>query len=214
MNIILIGPPGAGKGTQAAFLCKEYNIPHISTGDMFRAAVKAGTKLGLTAKSYMDRGELVPDGVTIGIVEERLSEPDANAGFLLDGFPRTIPQAEALQAVLESLGKELTAVVNIQVPEEVLVQRLTGRLVCKVCGATYHKVLNPSPHGELCGVCNSPLSTRADDSEETVRSRLDVYHRQTEPLTAYYLSTGKLRNVNGLLSIDEVTAKLRSILAG
>lgn len=212
MNIILLGPPGAGKGTQAAYLCKQYTIPHISTGDMFRAAVKAGTKLGLTAKAYMDRGDLVPDDVTIGIVEERLSEPDTQKGFLLDGFPRTIPQAEALQDVLRKIGKELTAIVNIEVPEEELVTRLTGRLVCKACGATYHKVLNPSPKSNLCGVCNGPLITRADDAEATVRSRLEVYRKQTEPLIAYYQSTGKLENINGLLPIDEVTALLRSVL--
>ena len=212
MNIILLGPPGAGKGTQAAYLCKEYVMPHISTGDMFRAAVKAGTKLGLTAKAYMDRGDLVPDDVTIGIVGERLSEPDTQNGFLLDGFPRTIPQAEALQDVLRKLGKELTAVVNIEVPEEELVTRLTGRLVCKACGATYHKVLNPSPRSDSCGVCNGPLITRADDAEATVRSRLEVYRKQTEPLIAYYQSTGKLANINGLLPIDEVTVLLRSVL--
>jgi len=213
MNIILIGPPGAGKGTQAAFLCKEYGIPHISTGDMFRAAVKAGTKLGLTAKAYMDRGDLVPDEVTIGIVKERLAEPDTSSGFLLDGFPRTIPQAEALQNVLQSLNKQLTAVINIEVPEEELVRRLTGRLVCKACGATYHRDLNPSPSGDLCGVCSGPLITRADDSEATVRSRLEVYRRQTEPLIAYYQTTGKLKNIDGLLPIDKVTVALKSVLA-
>lgn len=213
MNIILVGPPGAGKGTQAAYLCKEYDIPHISTGDMFRAAVKAGTKLGLTAKAYMDRGDLVPDEVTIGIVEERLSQPDTEKGFLLDGFPRTIVQAEALQGVLKALGKELNAVINIEVPEDELVARLTGRLVCKACGATYHKVLNPSPHGELCGLCSGPLITRADDSEDTVRSRLEVYRRQTEPLIAYYRDTGKIKDVNGLLPIDEVTTVLKSVLS-
>ncbi|KAF0197239.1 MAG: adenylate kinase [Bacillota bacterium] len=212
MNIILLGPPGAGKGTQAAYLCKEYAIPHISTGDMFRAAVKAGTRLGLTAKSYMDRGDLVPDDVTIGIVGERLSEPDTQNGFLLDGFPRTIPQAEALQAVLLRIGKDLTAVVNIEVPEEELVTRLTGRLVCMACGATYHRVLNPSPLRDFCGVCNGPLITRADDAEATVRSRLEVYRKQTEPLISYYQSIGKLENINGLLPIDEVTALLRSVL--
>lgn len=213
MNVILIGPPGAGKGTQAAFLCQEYGIPHISTGDMFRAAVKAGTPLGLTAKSFMDRGELVPDEVTIGIVKERLAEPDTAKGFLLDGFPRTIPQAEALDEALSSLDKELTAVINIDVPEDELVRRLTGRLVCKACGTTYHRVFNPSPSGELCGVCNGQLFQRADDSEATVRSRLEVYHRQTTPLVAYYEKTGKLRHIDGLLPIEEVTAKLREALA-
>lgn len=213
MNVILIGPPGAGKGTQAAFLCKEYGVPHISTGDMFRAAVKAGTPLGLTARSFMDRGELVPDEVTIGIVRERLSEPDTTMGFLLDGFPRTIPQAEALDQALLSLGKKLTAVINIEVPVDELVRRLTGRVVCKSCGATYHRVFNPSPAGELCGLCSGQLYQRADDSEATVRSRLEVYHRQTAPLVAYYEDIGKLRHIDGLLPIEEVTAKLREALA-
>jgi len=213
MNIILIGPPGAGKGTQATFLCQELGIPHVSTGDMFRAAVKGGTALGLAAKAYMDSGQLVPDEVTIGIVRERLSLEDARAGFLLDGFPRTIPQAQALQDVLQGLKREITHVLNIAVPHEELVRRLTGRLVCKSCGATYHRVFNPSPQGERCGVCAGALYQRSDDNEETALSRLEVYRRQTEPLLDFYEKTGKLRNIDGLLAISAVTERLRAVFA-
>jgi len=213
INLIIIGPPGAGKGTQAAFLCREQSIPHISTGDMFRLAVKNATLLGLAAKSYMDRGELVPDEVTIGIVRERLSEKDVAKGFLLDGFPRTAVQAAALEEVLFSLGREITLVINVVVPEAELIRRLTGRLVCRSCGATYHRVFNPSPGGEVCGICRGELYQRSDDSEETAISRLAVYQRQTAPLLDYYAASGKLRNIDGLKPIAEVTAELRTVLA-
>jgi len=212
MNVILLGPPGAGKGTQAALLSREFGVPHISTGDMFRAALQAGTPLGLTAKSFMERGELVPDEVTIGIVAERLATEDTKQGFLLDGFPRTIVQAVALDDVLRNLGKELSAVLNIEVPEAELVRRLTGRQVCKACGATYHKVFHPSPQGEMCGQCGQVLHQRADDSEDTVRSRLLVYHRQTAPLAEYYRQKGLLESIDGLMPIDEVTQKLKCLL--
>jgi len=212
-NLIIVGPPGAGKGTQAAFLCQEKGIPHISTGDMFRLAVKNGTTLGLLAKSYMDRGELVPDEVTIGIVKERLASPDVAGGFLLDGFPRTTAQAEALAEALRTLGREITLVINVVVPEEELIRRLTGRLVCRNCGRTYHRTLNPSSKGEACEVCDGDLYQRADDSEQTVLSRLAVYHRQTAPLLDFYRDSGKLRNIDGLKPISEVTAELRAVLA-
>jgi adenylate kinase len=212
MNVILIGPPGAGKGTQAAFLCREYGMPHISTGDMFREAVKAGTELGKSAKFYMDQGQLVPDEVTTGIVRERLSQADADHGFLLDGFPRTIPQAEGLDQVLSALGRNLTAVINIDVPEDELIRRLTGRLICRGCGATFHRVFNP-PSGSQCDRCGGELYQRDDDSEKTVRERLRVYRQQTEPLIAYYGQKGTLNTVNGLLPIDEVTRRLQAILA-
>jgi len=214
MNIILLGAPGAGKGTQAAVLCKEFGVPHISTGDMFRQAVQAQTPLGLSAKSFMDSGALVPDHVTIGIVADRLAADDAARGFLLDGFPRTLTQAEALDDVLCRRKKELTAVLNIDVPEDELIRRLTGRQVCKVCGATYHRVFHPSPQGERCGVCGGALYQRVDDSEATARSRLLVYSRQTTPLIAHYTQRGLLKNIDGLLPIDVVTEKLRELLAG
>lgn len=212
MNVILIGPPGAGKGTQAAFLCGEYGLPHISTGDMFRAAVKNGTELGLAAKAYMDKGHLVPDEVTIGIVQERLTERDTENGFLLDGFPRTIVQAEGLKDVLSKLGKSLTAVINIEVPEEELVRRLSGRLICRSCGATYHKSFNPPAQDGICDKCGGELYQRADDSEETVRNRLRVYREQTEPLIAYYKAKGCLTTVDGTQPIEAVTAHLRRVL--
>lgn len=212
MNVILLGAPGAGKGTQAALLCKEFGVPHISTGDMFRQALQAQTPLGLAAKSFMERGELVPDEVTIGIVAERLAAADAARGFLLDGFPRTLNQASALDEVLARLGKSLTAVLNIDVPEDELMQRLTGRQVCKACGATYHRVFHPSPAGEKCGLCGGVLYQRADDSAETAGARLTVYRKQTAPLIEYYGQRGLLKNIDGLLPIDEVTAKLRVLL--
>lgn len=212
MNVILLGAPGAGKGTQAALLCKEFGVAHISTGDMFRQAVQGQTPLGLAAKSFMERGELVPDEVTIGIVAERLAAEDVAHGFLLDGFPRTLNQATALDKVLAKLTKSLTAVLNIEVPEEELLRRLTGRQVCKACGATYHRVFHPSPAGEQCGLCGGALHQRVDDSEATARSRLLVYSRQTAPLIEHYRQRGLLKDVDGLLPIDVVTARLRELL--
>lgn len=214
MNVILIGPPGAGKGTQAAFLCGEYGIPHISTGDMFRSAVKNGTELGMVAKAYMDKGHLVPDEVTIGIVQDRLAESDTHNGFLLDGFPRTIVQAEGLKEVLCRLGKTLTAVINIEVPEEELVRRLSGRLICRGCGATYHKAFNPPVEATVCDKCCGELYQRPDDNEETVRNRLKVYNDQTSPLIAYYRAEGCLSTIDGTKPIEAVTEELRRVLAG
>ncbi len=208
MKIILMGPPGAGKGTQAEFLTKELNIPHISTGDMFRKAVKEGTPLGLEAKRYIDSGKLVPDEVTVGIVKERLAEPDCSKGFLLDGFPRTVPQADALEKTLEELKVKLDKVVNIVVDREALLDRLTGRRVCKGCGATYHVVYNPSQQGDKCQQCGGDLYQRSDDTESIVANRLNVYEQQTAPLIAYYQKKGILLNIEGSDSVGTVTQKI------
>lgn len=197
MRIILLGPPGAGKGTQAAMLVKEFTVPHISTGDIFRAAIKEGTELGRKAKEYMDQGQLVPDEIVIGIVKERLAQADCVKGFILDGFPRTVPQADALQEALKSLGMELNAVVNLAVSEDDLVTRLSGRRVCKNCGATYHLQFSPSKATGVCDTCGGELYQRDDDKEETIRKRLEVYNNQTAPLIDYYQGTGLLETING-----------------
>lgn len=197
MRIILLGPPGAGKGTQASMLVKEFGVPHISTGDIFRAAIKEGTELGLKAKSFMDQGQLVPDEVVIGIVRERLTQKDCQDGFILDGFPRTVPQADALQDALKNLGMVLNAVVNLEVSEEELVTRLSGRRVCKNCGATYHIKFSPAKNPGICDVCGGELYQRDDDKEETIRKRLEVYSNQTSPLIEYYQGTGLLKTIKG-----------------
>lgn len=212
MRIILMGPPGAGKGTQAEVLTKEMKIPHISTGDMFRKAVKEGTALGLEAKRYMDSGQLVPDHVTVGIVKERLQEEDCANGFLLDGFPRTVPQADALENTLTDLGVKLNRVINIVVDRGALLERLTGRRVCKACGATYHVLYNPSLGGNKCQHCEGELYQRSDDTEETVANRLDVYERQTAPLVEYYGKKDLLLNVNGNEVVDKVTKSILTAL--
>ncbi|NLW25476.1 MAG: adenylate kinase [Clostridia bacterium] len=204
MNIILMGPPGAGKGTQAERLVEKFGIPHISTGDMFRKALKEGTELGLKAKSYMDQGKLVPDEVTVGIVKERLMETDCQKGFLLDGFPRTIQQADALEKILAEINKDLDAVINIKVIRDVLIERLTGRRVCKACGATYHILFNPSRDNNKCDKCGGELYQRDDDTLATVGNRLDVYEAQTAPLIEYYKQKGLLKEVDGAQSMDEV----------
>ncbi|MHB1127432.1 MAG: adenylate kinase [Bacillota bacterium] len=211
MKLLLMGPPGAGKGTQAEVLTAKLQVPHISTGDMFRNAIKEGTALGKKAKEYMDAGKLVPDEVTVGIVRERLSEPDSQQGFLLDGFPRTVPQAEALDGILGNMGRKLDAVVNISVPRENLMERLTGRRVCRNCGATYHVVFNPAPGG-VCTGCGGELYQRADDTEETVKNRLDVYAAQTEPLITYYLGQGLLKEIDGEQPIEKVLADIGRVL--
>lgn len=212
MNIILMGPPGAGKGTQAETLVNLYNIPHISTGDMFRKAQKDGTELGLKAKSYMEKGQLVPDEVTVGIVRERLAEADCKNGFLLDGFPRTVQQADALGEILNDLGMKLTRVINIEVDKTLLVDRLTGRRVCKGCGATYH-IANKAPKADgVCDKCGGALYQRSDDTVETVSSRLDVYEAQTAPLIAYYQEKGIMSNIDGSQSMEAVLADIQSAL--
>lgn len=212
MKIILMGPPGAGKGTQAEKLVELYQIPHISTGDMFRKAQKDGTELGLKAKSYMEQGQLVPDEVTVGIVRERLAEDDCKDGFLLDGFPRTVQQADALDGILKELGMALDRVVNIEVDKAFLVDRLTGRRVCKACGATFH-VTNKAPKVEgVCDKCGGALYQRNDDKIETVSNRLDVYAAQTAPLIDYYQSKGIMSSIDGSKSMEDVLAAIRTAL--
>ena len=212
MNIVLMGLPGAGKGTQAEKIVEQFHIPHISTGDMFRKAIKEGTKMGLEAKSYMDKGLLVPDEVVIGIVKDRLGEDDCNNGFLLDGFPRTVAQAEALDSLLEDLDKKIDHVISINVDKDALVSRLTGRRICKDCGATYHLIYNPPKVEGICDKCGGELYQRDDDKEETVLTRLDVNIKQTEPLLNYYEDKNVLRNVDGDQDIDEVFLSIEKIL--
>ena len=207
-----MGLPGAGKGTQAEQIVDKYEIPHISTGDMFRSAIKEGTVLGLQAKSFMDKGELVPDEVTIGIVRERLSKADCEKGFLLDGFPRTVPQAESLETILSDLKREIDFVINIDVGKELLMERLTGRRICKSCGSTYHLVFNPPATEGVCDRCNGELYQRADDNEETVQNRLEVNLKQTKPLLDFYETKGYLRNINGQQDIRKVFADLDELL--
>ncbi|MGD6804776.1 adenylate kinase [Rossellomorea vietnamensis] len=212
MNIVLMGLPGAGKGTQAEKIVEKYGIPHISTGDMFRAAMKEETELGLKAKSFMDKGELVPDEVTIGIVRERLSREDCHKGFLLDGFPRTVAQADALETILTDLDKKIDYVINIQVDKEVLMERLTGRRICKKCGATYHLVFNPPSEEGVCDRCGGDLYQRADDNEETVQNRLDVNIKQTQPLLDFYQDKGYLVNIDGQRDIKEVFSDIDELI--
>lgn len=199
-----MGPPGAGKGTQAEALVKELGIVHISTGDMFRNAIKEGTDMGNKAKEYMDKGELVPDEVVIGMVKDRLSQDDCSKGFLLDGFPRTVEQAKALDTTLTELGIKLDGVINIVVPMDKLMTRLTGRRVCKGCGVSFHVVFNPPAVEGVCGNCGGELYQRSDDNEESVGTRLKAYEEKTQPLINYYKSKGCLLNVNGDQEIDNV----------
>lgn len=214
MNIILMGLPGAGKGTQAEYITKEFRIPHISTGDAFRAAVKEETPLGVQAKSYMDQGLLVPDEVVIGIVKERLGKDDCKNGFLLDGFPRTVPQAEALDQILEESGRQIDNVLEIHVPRGILLERLTGRRICRSCGATYHVVFNPPKHEGNCDKCDGELYQRDDDNEKTVATRLDVNVEQMSPLLDYYEKKGILRQVNGEQEIEKVCSDIVELLRG
>lgn len=212
MNIILMGLPGAGKGTQAEKIKENYPIPHISTGDMFRAAIKNETKLGKEAKSYIDKGQLVPDSVTIGLVEERLSEEDAKSGFLLDGFPRTVEQAEALDKILAKTNRKIEKVINIDVDPAILLPRLTGRRICKQCGTTYHLIFNPSKKEGICDKCQSELYQRSDDNEETVGNRLEVNIKQTKPLLDFYNNKGVVANINGDQDIDVVFSDVQKVL--
>lgn len=212
MFILFLGAPGAGKGTQAVRLSEKLGIPHISTGDMFREAVSKGTELGKKAKEYMDRGELVPDEIVIGIVKERISQPDCEKGCILDGFPRTVAQAEALDSALSELGKKVDFVINVEVSEDEIIKRLTGRRTCRSCGAVYHVVFNPPKNDNLCDVCGGELYQRDDDTEETVRNRLKVYEEKTAPLINYYEKRGVLYGVNGEQPVEDVTAEIEKIL--
>ncbi len=207
-----MGLPGAGKGTQASKIIKKYPIPHISTGDMFRLAIKNGTELGKEAKSYMDKGELVPDEVTIGIVKERLSQSDAKDGFLLDGFPRTVEQAEALNGIMKELGTQIDRTIYVEVAEEELMNRLTGRRICEVCGTTYHLVFNPPKQEGVCDLDGGKLYQREDDNPETVANRLEVNLQQTAPMLDFYEEQGVLVKVDGSRDIDEVFNDVDEIL--
>lgn len=204
LNIILIGLPGAGKGTQAEKISGKYDIPHISTGDMFRLAITNETELGKRAKAFMDNGELVPDEVTIGIVQERLQEEDCKQGFLLDGFPRTLAQAEALQELLSNMNGKVDYALHIEVPTEHLIERLTGRRICPTCGATYHNLFNPPKVKGYCDRDDSKLTQREDDQSETVKKRLSVNIEQTNPILDFYKEEGTLVTVDGLQEIDKV----------
>lgn len=212
MNIILLGPPGAGKGTQAKRMIERYGIPQISTGDMLRAALKAGTPLGLEAKKYMDKGALVPDEVVVGLVKERIQQDDCRKGYMLDGFPRNVSQAETLDGMLKELGQKIDHVVCIDVPDQELIQRLTGRRTCRECGAGYHVMFDPPKKDGVCDKCGGQLYQRDDDNEATVTSRLKVYGDQTKPLIEYYEKQGKLRKINGLGSIDEIFERIKAVL--
>ena len=214
MNIIIMGLPGAGKGTQAAKIIKKYSIPHISTGDMFRLAIKNETDLGRQAKAFMDQGELVPDEVTVGIVKERLSQSDAKGGFLLDGFPRTVEQAEALNNIMSELGTQIDQTIYVEVPEEELMNRLTGRRICETCGATYHLVFNPPKTEGICDLDAGKLYQREDDNPETVQNRLEVNIKQTAPLLDFYKGLGVLATVDGSKDIEEVFEEVDEILNG
>jgi adenylate kinase len=214
-NVILLGGPGAGKGTQAERIVAGYALPHVSTGEMLRAAVAAGTEMGLAAQKVMEAGALVPDEVVIGVVRERLAQPDAQKGFLLDGFPRTIAQAERLDAMLAGDGRAVTHVILLDVPEDELVERLAGRRLCKSCGKGYHVVFDPPQKEGLCDVCGADLYQRGDDNEATVRNRLAVYRAQTEPLIGYYEGRGVLRTApGGGKTPDEVFAQVEQLLEG
>ena len=212
MKIIMLGAPGAGKGTQAKKIAEKYGIPHISTGDIFRANIKNGTELGKKAKTYMDQGLLVPDELTCDLVVDRIKQDDCKNGFILDGFPRTIPQAEALDAALSKMGEKMDYAIDVDVPDENIVRRMGGRRVCLNCGATYHIVSIPTKVEGICDKCGSEVVLRDDDKPETVQKRLSVYHEQTQPLIDYYNRQGILKTVNGTRPLEEVFADIVTIL--
>lgn len=212
MKIIMLGAPGAGKGTQAKMLAAKYNIPHISTGDIFRANIKNGTPLGEKAKVYMDKGLLVPDELVVDLVIDRFKNPDCEKGYILDGFPRTIPQAKALTEALEKIGEKVDFAINVEVPDENIIRRMSGRRACVGCGATYHIKYNPTKVENICDACGKELILRDDDKPETVEKRLNVYHEQTQPLIAYYTEQGILKEVDGTVDMNVVFDAIVDIL--
>ena len=213
MKIVMLGAPGAGKGTQAIKIADKYDIPHISTGDIFRANIKGGTELGQKAKSYIDKGELVPDEVTIGMLLDRIAQDDCKNGYVLDGFPRTIPQAESLTEALKSQGDQIDFALNIDVSDEAIIERMSGRRACPKCGATYYIVYAAPKTENICDKCGTELIIRSDDKPETVKDRLNVYHQQTEPLIAYYKTAGVLREVDGTQELPKVFEDVVAILS-
>lgn len=212
MKIIMLGAPGAGKGTQAKMIADKYGVPHISTGDIFRANIKNGTELGMEAKKYMDQGLLVPDELTVRILLDRVAQDDCKNGYVLDGFPRTIPQAEVLDSELTKLGDHIDYAINVDVPDENIVKRISGRRACLTCGATYHIEHVPPKKEGICDVCGSELVLRDDDKPETVKNRLNVYHEQTQPLIDFYTEKGVLKTVDGTVPMEEVFAAITAIL--
>lgn len=212
MKIIMLGAPGAGKGTQADKICAKYNIPHISTGDIFRANIKNNTELGQKAKSYMDKGELVPDELVVDLVVDRIKADDCTNGYVLDGFPRTIPQAEALDAALAAINDKVDYAINVEVPDENIINRMSGRRACVACGATYHVVHIPTKVEGVCDKCGAELILRDDDKPETVKNRLNVYHEQTQPLIDYYTAKNVLHEVDGTKAMEDVFSSIVSIL--
>lgn len=212
MKIIMLGAPGAGKGTQADKICAKYNIPHISTGDIFRANIKNNTELGQKAKSYMDKGELVPDELVVDLVVDRIKADDCTNGYVLDGFPRTIPQAEALDAALAAINDKVDYAINVEVPDENIINRMSGRRACVACGATYHIVHIPTKVDGVCDKCGAELILRDDDKPETVKNRLNVYHGQTQPLIDYYTAKNVLHEVDGTKAMEDVFSSIVSIL--
>ena len=212
MKIVMLGAPGAGKGTQAKKIAESFGVPHISTGDIFRANIKNNTELGQKAKVYMDKGELVPDELVVDLIMDRFSEPDCADGYVLDGYPRTIPQAEALDNALKANNDSLDYAVNVDVPDEDIISRMSGRRSCLKCGATYHISFNPPVKEGICDKCGEALVQREDDKEETVKNRLGVYHEQTEPLEKYYAEAGLLHNVDGTKNMDEVFDSIKIII--
>ena len=213
MKIVMLGAPGAGKGTQSINIADKYDIQHISTGDIFRANIKGGTELGQKAKSYIDKGELVPDEVTIGMLLDRIAQDDCKNGYVLDGFPRTIPQAESLTDALKTQGDKIDFALNIDVPDEAIIERMSGRRACPKCGATYHIVYAAPKTENICDKCGTELIIRSDDKPETVKDRLNVYHQQTEPLIAYYKAAGVLREVDGTQELPKVFEDVVAILS-
>ena len=212
MKIVMLGAPGAGKGTQAKMIAEQYGIPHVSTGDIFRMNIKNGTELGKEAKTYMDKGELVPDELTVRILLDRVAQEDCKNGYVLDGFPRTIPQAEVLDAELTKLGDAIDYAINVDVPDENIIRRMSGRRACVSCGATYHIVHIPPKKEGICDKCGAELILRDDDKEETVKNRLNIYHAQTQPLIDFYTNKGVLKTVDGTVDSAEVFAAIKEIL--